>query len=68
MKTDGMYALTAEGGSRGVYRCEFCGVRFDRPSIRRRRERIDADGNREETVTEVCPICGYEFFEEEEEE
>ena len=45
-----------------MYRCDFCGVRFDRPAVQRRRERIDADGNREETVTEVCPICGEEFF------
>lgn len=51
-----------------MYRCDFCGVRFDRPAVQRRRERIDADGNREETVTEVCPICGEEFFEEEEAE
>lgn len=48
------------------WRCRICGVRFDAPVIRERKENLDGENGWETRREERCPKCGGDDFEEDE--
>ena len=51
-----------------MYKCEICGVVFDKPIVRQWTEDLTGEGHLEKWRSESCPICGEGYFHEIEEE
>lgn len=50
------------------WRCLICGVRFDTPVIRERKENLDGENGIEVCRDMYCPVCGEPYMEETEDE
>lgn len=46
------------------WRCLICGVRFDAPVIRERKENLDGENGIEVRRERSCPVCGEDHMEE----
>ena len=46
------------------WRCRICGVRFDTPVIRERKENLDGENGIEVRRERSCPVCGEDHMEE----
>lgn len=49
-----------------AYKCETCGAIFSEPYTYTERENLDGECGIETRYVEVCPWCGEEWFEEDE--
>lgn len=50
------------------WRCRICGVRFDVPVIRERKENLDGENGIEVRRDMYCPVCGEPYIEEDDDE
>lgn len=46
------------------YRCRICGVKFDAPVVRERKENLDGENGIEVRRDMYCPVCGEDHMEE----
>ncbi len=46
------------------YRCRICGVKFDAPVVRERKENLDGENGIEVRREVYCPVCGEDHMEE----
>lgn len=46
------------------YRCRICGVKFDAPVVRERKESLDGENGIEVRREVYCPVCGEDHMEE----
>lgn len=50
------------------WRCRICGVRFDAPVVRERKENLDGENGIEVRRYMYCPVCGEPYIEEDNDE
>lgn len=50
------------------WRCLICGVRFDAPVVRERKENLDGENGIEVRRDMYCPVCGEPYIKEDDDE